>query len=127
MGNRTVYPRQVYQDGERAEAEFISSQRQLEVGNRNSFTTEVELDTFTRNVAVTQARYKQSLANYEFITIQHSYSKITAPMSGAIASVSTQQGETVAASFAAPHLLDHSRSATSGNSSLCRRVGHWSD
>jgi len=88
-----------------AEAEFVYSRRQLDVANRNTFTTEVELDTLMRNVAVMEARHKQSLANLEFITIQHSYSKITAPMSGTIASVSTQQGETVAASFAAPTFL----------------------
>ena len=59
-------------------------------------------DTAGRAYEVAEAEVKQAEANLEFARIQLEYTKIRAPISGVVASVSTQEGETVAASFAAP-------------------------
>ena len=51
-------------------------------------------------------------ATLAFAATQVEYARIVAPIAGVVASVSTQEGETVAASFAAPTfltLLDPSR------------------
>lgn len=49
-----------------------------------------------------QARFKRAEADLALITVQFGYTVIQAPISGVVASVSTQEGETVAAGFAAP-------------------------
>ena len=49
-----------------------------------------------------KAQIAQQKANLEFVRIQLGYTKLYAPISGVVASVTTQEGETVAASFAAP-------------------------
>lgn len=62
--------------------------------------------------AVAQQQYKQAQANLTDALTQLSYTKIIAPIAGIVESVTTQQGETVASSFAAPTfvtLLDLSR------------------
>ena len=59
-------------------------------------------DVAGRAHEVAEAEVKQAEANLEFARIQLEYTKIRAPISGVVASVSTQEGETVAASFAAP-------------------------
>jgi RND family efflux transporter MFP subunit len=59
-------------------------------------------DVAERAHEVAVAEVKQAEANLEYARIQLEYTKIRAPISGVVASVSTQEGETVAASFAAP-------------------------
>jgi macrolide-specific efflux system membrane fusion protein len=59
-------------------------------------------DVAGRAHEVAEAQVKQSEANLEYARIQLEYTKIRAPISGVVASVSTQEGETVAASFASP-------------------------
>lgn len=54
----------------------------------------------TRNVTI--ADLKQSRADLDYAGIQLGYSYIRAPIEGVVAAVSTQEGETVAASFSAP-------------------------
>jgi macrolide-specific efflux system membrane fusion protein len=49
---------------------------------------------------------EQAKANVEFARVQLGYTKIYAPISGVIASISTQEGETVAASLAAPTFVN---------------------
>ena len=49
-----------------------------------------------------KARYQKSLRDSDLVRVDLNYVVIRAPISGTIASVSTQEGETVAASFAAP-------------------------
>ena len=49
-----------------------------------------------------KARYAKSLRARDLVAVDLSYVPIRAPISGTVASVSTQEGETVAASFAAP-------------------------
>ena len=44
----------------------------------------------------------EAAANLDYARTQLGYSRITAPIAGIVASVATQEGETVAASFAAP-------------------------
>ena len=71
-----------------------------------------ELDLARQAYAVAEQQYKQAQANLADAVTQLSYGKIFAPIAGTVESVSTQEGETVAASFAAPTfvtLLDLSR------------------
>lgn len=49
-----------------------------------------------------KARYEKSLSDRDLVEVDLRYVKIRAPISGTVASVSTQEGETVAASFTAP-------------------------
>src|SRR5215472_11548443 len=49
-----------------------------------------------------KAKYEKSLRDRDLVTVDLAYVKIRAPISGIIATVSTQEGETVAASFTAP-------------------------
>lgn len=51
---------------------------------------------------VAEAQLKQAEANVEYARVQLSYAQISSPTSGVIASVSTQEGETVSASLSAP-------------------------
>jgi RND family efflux transporter MFP subunit len=48
------------------------------------------------------ARYEKSLRDRDLVKVDLGYVAIRAPISGTVASVSTQEGETVAASFTAP-------------------------
>ena len=64
-----------------------------------------ELDLFARAAEVAAQQRAQAAATLDFATTQLSYARIAAPISGVVASVSTQEGETVAASFAAPTFL----------------------
>jgi len=63
-------------------------------------TADLDLAVRARNVAEQQRA--EAAANLEFARTQLAYSRITAPIQGVVASVSTQEGETVAASLAAP-------------------------
>ncbi len=49
-----------------------------------------------------KAKYQKALRDCDMVRVDLNYVKIQAPISGTIASVSTQEGETVAASFTAP-------------------------
>ena len=49
-----------------------------------------------------RAKYEKSLSDRDLVQVDLRYVKIRAPISGTVASVSTQEGETVAASFTAP-------------------------
>jgi len=53
-------------------------------------------------LAEAQARHEKSLRDCELVKVDLEYVRIRAPISGIVASVSTQEGETVAASFTAP-------------------------
>src|SRR5215469_11345673 len=71
-----------------------------------------ELELAQQAYGVAEQQYKQAQANLADAVTQLSYGKIFAPIAGTVESVSTQEGETVAASFAAPTfvtLLDLSR------------------
>jgi RND family efflux transporter MFP subunit len=64
--------------------------------------TDGELDGPERNLQLADASFNQAEANARSSQIQLDYTVIRAPVSGVVASVSTQVGETVAASFASP-------------------------
>ena len=49
-----------------------------------------------------QAKYQKSLRDRDMVQVDLKYVQIRAPIRGVVASVSTQEGETVAASFTAP-------------------------
>lgn len=63
-------------------------------------------------LAEAKAKYEKSLRAAEVVKVDLNYATIRAPIGGAIASISTQKGETVAAAFAAPTFVtiiaDHS-------------------
>src|SRR5262249_18042756 len=61
-----------------------------------------DLDVAERTRAVGRQQYAEAVANLDFARTQLGYSRISAPISGVVASVATQEGETVAASLAAP-------------------------
>jgi macrolide-specific efflux system membrane fusion protein len=62
--------------------------------------TELELAENTHRLA--DHRVREAEANVEYIRTQIGYARIRAPISGVVASVATQEGETVAASFTTP-------------------------
>jgi HlyD family secretion protein len=61
-----------------------------------------DLDLAERACAVAEQRLKEAEANLEYAKTQLGYTRILAPISGVVSTISTQEGETVAASFAAP-------------------------
>jgi RND family efflux transporter MFP subunit len=61
-----------------------------------------ELDLAERASAVAEQRVEEAAANLDFASTQLGYARIDAPIAGVVSSISTQEGETVAASFAAP-------------------------
>lgn len=71
-----------------------------------------DLELAERGAAVAGQQLAVARANLAFAETQLDYARITAPIAGVVASVATQEGETVAASFAAPTfvtLVDLSR------------------
>lgn len=54
------------------------------------------------SLAEADARYQKSLRDLDLVRVDLGYTEIHAPISGTVASVSTQEGETVAASFNTP-------------------------
>jgi HlyD family secretion protein len=80
--------------------------------NRAQVIAPSELDLAQQADGIAEQQCKQAEANLRDAVTQLSYGKIFAPIAGTVESVSTQEGETVAASFAAPTfvtLLDLSR------------------
>ena len=75
-----------------AEAQLLSAQKKLEV-----LITRYDQDLKQARTEVARAK-----ASLDQARVQLSYATIEAPISGAIASVSTQEGETVAAGLSAP-------------------------
>ncbi|MBW1911772.1 MAG: efflux RND transporter periplasmic adaptor subunit [Deltaproteobacteria bacterium] len=69
---------------------------------KENFVSQRELDESQRIQDMAESDMDQSEANLDYARIQLGYTKIYAPISGVVASVSTQEGETVAASFSAP-------------------------
>jgi HlyD family secretion protein len=61
-----------------------------------------ELDVAERSRGVAEQQRAEAAANLDFARTQLGYSRIAAPIGGIVASVATQEGETVAASLAAP-------------------------
>ncbi|MGB5891216.1 MAG: efflux RND transporter periplasmic adaptor subunit, partial [Thermoanaerobaculia bacterium] len=64
--------------------------------------SEFELESAPRDLEVARARVDLEQARVNSAQIQLAYTEIRAPVRGVIADVTTREGETVAASFAAP-------------------------
>lgn len=69
---------------------------------RESLLPASELDLAERAAAVAATQADEAEASLEGATTQLDYTRIRAPIAGLVASISTQEGETVAASFASP-------------------------
>ena len=63
---------------------------------------QIDLELAERACTVAEQVVREAEANLESATTQLGYARIHAPIAGVVASISTQEGETVAASFAAP-------------------------
>jgi HlyD family secretion protein len=98
-----------------AEANFDYARADLARKRQLSSATllaDSDLDLAQRAFAVAARQAAGAKANLSFAATQLAYARIFAPISGVVASVATQEGETVAASFAAPTfvtLIDLSR------------------
>jgi RND family efflux transporter MFP subunit len=75
--------------------------RKRELGDAR-LVAAADLDVAERSRAVAEQQRGEAAANLDYAGTQLAYSRITAPIAGIVASVATQEGETVAASFAAP-------------------------
>jgi macrolide-specific efflux system membrane fusion protein len=83
----------------------LNLERQRSLLNKN-FASKQQVDLAENANKVAQAQLEQAEANVEFARVQLGYAKIFAPISGVIASIATQEGETVAASFSAPTFVN---------------------
>lgn len=87
----------------------LQRKRALETANLVSADA---LDLAQRACAVAEKQYSGAQASLEYTNTQLDYARIVAPITGVVASVATQEGETVAASLSAPTfvtLLDLTR------------------
>ncbi len=64
-----------------------------------------ESDIAEKTYHVSAAQMKEAQANLKYAQVQLEYTRIFAPISGVVASVATQEGETVVASYAAPTFM----------------------
>jgi RND family efflux transporter MFP subunit len=71
----------------------------------NHTTSQQTFDLAIKAFEIAQAQVAQVKASLDYAKIQLDYTRIIAPINGVVASVSTQEGETVAAMFAAPTFL----------------------
>jgi len=81
-------------------AESVLKRRQQLAGQ--GLASAEDLETAQRDLAVERARLEASKARLRSAEIILSYTRITAPIRGVVAEVTTREGETVAADFSAP-------------------------
>ena len=81
-------------------AESVLKRRQRLAGQ--GLASEEDLDTAQRDLAVERAQLEASRARLRSAEIILGYARITAPIRGVVAEVTTREGETVAADFSAP-------------------------
>jgi RND family efflux transporter MFP subunit len=87
------------------EVAVSKSQRDLSRGQQlfaEKLLPSQQLEDLEWQVKSAQAKLNKSKSDLAAAIVDLSYAEIRAPISGTVASVSTQEGETVAASFAAP-------------------------
>ena len=84
-----------------AESILIRRQRLAD----NGLTSVEDLETAENSLAVARAQLQADKARLRSAEIALSYTQVTAPISGVVAEVSTREGETVAAAFAAPNFV----------------------
>ncbi len=83
----------------------LNIERQKSLLDQN-YISQQQYDIAENSFKIAYAQFKQAAANVEVSKVQLSYTTIYAPISGVIASVSTQEGETVTASLAAPTFVN---------------------
>lgn len=66
------------------------------------YASEKDLETIQKQFDIAEANIRKADADIEYARLQLNYSYIKSPINGVVASVSTQEGETVAASFTSP-------------------------
>lgn len=100
-------------DNARAELKYSEQDlKRKQSLRKRDFTSQSNVDLAERANEVALSQVKQARANLEYARIQLEYTHIRAPISGVVASVSTQEGETVTASFVSPtfvNIIDLSR------------------
>ncbi len=72
---------------------------------QSGYISQQNIDVLQNVYDMTKARIMKAKADQDYAKAQLSYATITAPISGTIASVTTQQGETVAAGLNAPTFI----------------------
>ncbi|KAF0212781.1 MAG: RND family efflux transporter MFP [Ignavibacteria bacterium] len=82
----------------------IEKERQEILLEQNAVSKQ-SYDLAVKTFEVAQAEVAQVKANLDYAKVQLDYTRIFAPIDGSVASVSTQEGETVAAMFTAPTFL----------------------
>ncbi len=90
---------------EKAEADLEYARKQFEREEAlfdKELISQDRIDQSETALRVAEALLEQAQANLEYSRVQLGYTKILSPIAGVIASVSTQEGETVSASLAAP-------------------------
>ncbi len=72
---------------------------------KNGLASVEDLETAENGLAVALAQLQADKARLRSAEIALSYTQVTAPINGVVAEVSTREGETVAAAFAAPNFV----------------------
>jgi macrolide-specific efflux system membrane fusion protein len=108
LDNSVLHERAILNFAEATAAESELDFAMLQLARREGMTTlpKEELELAKKNVRVFEARLKQFEAKARESKILLGYTEILAPISGTIASISTYEGETVAASLAAPTFVN---------------------
>jgi RND family efflux transporter MFP subunit len=87
------------------DAQLVYSRMLLASNRAVAAVAATDIAALETEVAINEARLQQALAERASAALRLAWTRVTAPISGTIASVSTRQGETIAASFAAPTFL----------------------
>src|SRR5262245_53605759 len=85
-----------------AEAELAYARSDVSRMERVASYSPAQVENGRRNVQVRDAMVGQARARLDEARVSLAYTRIRAPISGTVASVSTYEGETVAAAFSAP-------------------------
>jgi RND family efflux transporter MFP subunit len=82
-----------------------STLRRREMLADKGLATAEDLEVARQDLAIARAQLDANKARLRSAEIELGYTKITAPIDGVVAEVSTREGETVAAAFAAPNFV----------------------
>ncbi|TWU37834.1 Macrolide export protein MacA [Novipirellula aureliae] len=98
--------RQLHSRGAAADDELEEAEERFAVSRTHVATARKELELvetrFTEEIHQARPEISRAMSALEHAQVQLSYATITAPIDGVIASVSTEEGETVAAGMQAP-------------------------
>jgi RND family efflux transporter MFP subunit len=82
-----------------------STLRRREKLAARGLSTAADLDVARQDLAIARAQLEANRARLRSAEIELGYTRIIAPIDGVVAEVSTREGETVAAAFAAPNFV----------------------